>query len=163
MFGWGRSYHALGPLSTSIGARRDVVFDVIQAPYLGRAPRASRQEVEVLERGADMVLATHRTRVRGITVVTVETVRFTRPERVDFRLVRGPVAFVVERFELRDGQEGRTELSYEGRLGSDLWWLGRWWGRRVARTWTAVVASSLAKIRAAAEERAAARSRRDRR
>jgi hypothetical protein len=114
----------------------------------------------VLERGSDMVLAAHRTRVRGITVVTVETVRFTRPERVDFRLVRGPVAFVVERFELRD-REGGTELSYEGRLGSDLWLLGRWWGRRVARTWDAVVAASLEKIRTAAEQRAAARARRD--
>ncbi len=160
MFSWGRSYHRLGPLSVSIEAARELVFDVIQAPYLGRQPRASREEIEVLERGSDMVLAAHRTRVRGIAVVTVETVRFTRPERVDFRLVRGPVAFVVERFELRDRQGGGTELSYQGRLGSDMWWLGRWWGRRVARTWEAVVAGSLEKIRAAAEERAAGRSRR---
>jgi hypothetical protein len=75
-----------------------------------------------------MVLAAHRTRVRGVTVVTVETVRFTRPDRVDFRLVRGPVAFVLETFRLRELVNGRTELSYEGRLGSDLWWLGRCWG-----------------------------------
>jgi hypothetical protein len=161
VFGWGRSYHRLGPLSVSIEAGRELVFDVIQAPYLGRQPRGSREEIEVLERGSDMVLAAHRTRVRGITVVTVETVRFTPPERVDFRLVRGPVAFVLERFELREQEGGRTELVYEGRLGSDLWWLGRWWGRRVARTWDAVVAGSLDRIRAAAEERAAARARRD--
>ncbi|MGH2685740.1 MAG: SRPBCC family protein [Actinomycetota bacterium] len=145
----------------SIAAGRELVFEVIEAPYLGRQPRASREEIEVLERGTDMVLAAHRTHVRGITVVTVETVRFTRPERVDFRLVRGPVAFVVERFELHERDGGGTELSYEGRLGSDLWWLGRWWGRRVARTWDAVVAGSFEKIRAAAEERAAARARRD--
>jgi hypothetical protein len=30
----------------------------------------------------------------------VETVRFTPPERVDFRLVRGPVPHVVETFLL---------------------------------------------------------------
>lgn len=108
-----------------------------------------------------MVLAAHCTRVHRISVVTVETVRFTAPERVDFRLVRGPVAYVVERFELRKPGAAKTELSYEGELGSDLWWLGRWWGRRVARTWTAVVAASFEKIRSAAEERAAARSRRD--
>ena len=160
MFGWGRSYHRLGPLYVSIAAPRDLVFDVIRTPYFGRQPRSSREEIEVLERGSDMVLAAHRTRLHGITVVTVETVRFTAPERVDFRLVRGPVAHVVERFELRDGSEAETELSYEGELGSDLWWLGRWWGAHVARTWTAVVAASFEKIRSAAEERAAARSRR---
>jgi polyketide cyclase/dehydrase/lipid transport protein len=160
VFGWGRSFHRLGPLSVPIGAPRELVFEVIRAPYLGRQSRASREEIEVLERGSDMVLAAHRTRVRGISVVTVETVRFTSPERVDFRLVRGPVAHVVERFELHDTGKAGTELSYHGELGSDLWWLGRWWGRRVARTWTAVVASSFEKIRAAAEERAAARSRR---
>ena len=160
MFGWGRSYRPLGPLTVRIEADRELVFDVISAPYLGRQPRGVRQEIEVLERGSDMVLAAHRTRVRGVTVVTVETVRFTRPERVDFRLVRGPVAFVVERFELREREGGATELLYEGRLGSDLWWLGRWWGRRVARTWTAVVARSLEKIRAAAEQRAAAHNHR---
>lgn len=160
MFGWGRSFHRLGPLSVSIEAPRELVFEVIQAPYLGRRPRTTRDEIEVLERGSDMVLAAHRTRIRGITVVTVETVRFTAPERVDFRLVRGPVAHVVERFELRDDGKAGTQLSYEGELGSDLWWLGRWWGGRVARTWTAVVASSFRKIKAAAEERSAARSRR---
>jgi hypothetical protein len=160
MFGWGRSFHGLGPLSVSIAAPRDLVFEVIQAPYLGRQPRSSRDEIEVLERGSDMVLASHRTRVHGITVVTVETVRFTPPDRVDFRLVRGPVAHVVEQFELRETGEESTELSYEGELGSDLWWFGRWWGRRVARTWAAVVEASFEKIRAAAEERAAARSRR---
>jgi hypothetical protein len=160
LFGWGRSQHALGPLSVPIQADRELVFGVIAAPYLGRQGRTSREQIEVLERGSDMVLAAHRTPVHGITVVTVETVRFTRPERVDFRLVRGPVAFVVERFELREREDGGTDLLYEGQLGSDLWWLGRWWGRRVARTWTIVVAGSLDKIRRAAEERASARSRR---
>ena len=67
---------------------------------------------------------------------------------------------MVERFELRESGETGTELSYDGELGSDLWWLGRWWGRRVARTWTGVVEASFEKIRSAAEERAAARSRR---
>jgi hypothetical protein len=55
-----------------------------------------------------------------ITVVTVETVQFTAAKRVDFRLVRGPVAYVVERFELREREPATTALSYEGELGSDL-------------------------------------------
>jgi hypothetical protein len=50
-----------------------------------------------------MVLAAHFTPLGGrlgLVAQTVETVRFTRPERVDFRLVRGPVPHVVEAFVL---------------------------------------------------------------
>jgi len=36
----------------------------------------------------------------------VETVRFTRPGRVDFRLVRGPVPHVVEAFVLTEQPDG---------------------------------------------------------
>jgi hypothetical protein len=52
-------------------------------------------------RGSDMVLAAHRTALRGrLVATTVETVRFTRPERIDFRLTRGPVPYVLSRFAL---------------------------------------------------------------
>jgi hypothetical protein len=66
----------------------------------------------------------------------VETVRFTRPERVDFRLVRGPVPLIIEEFVLRDN-DGGTELIYNGELGTDLWDLGRLWGDAVAGPWGA--------------------------
>src|SRR5256885_16010823 len=68
---------------------------------------------------------------RGLTATTVETVRFERPERIGFRLLRGPVPHVVETFELRESGD-RTELEYQGELGTDLWRLGAWWGGRVA-------------------------------
>ncbi|MET7297981.1 hypothetical protein [Embleya sp. NPDC005575] len=57
-----------------------------------------REKVRVPERGTDMVLAAHATPVPGgrLTATTTETVRFTRPDRVGFRLVRGPVPTVVE-------------------------------------------------------------------
>ena len=84
-----------------VAAPREEVFDVIAAGYLARQPKAIAEKIRVLERGTDMVLAAHRTPVRGrLVATTVETVRFTRPERVDFRLVRGPVPYVVERFTL---------------------------------------------------------------
>jgi len=83
----------------------------------------------------------------------VETVRFERPERVHFRLVRGPVPYVVETFELHE-VEGGTELVYSGELGTDLWFAGQLWGAAVARTWEATVRSSLAGIREEAERRA---------
>ncbi len=100
--GVGRTARPLGPLTVTIGAPRETVFDVIAGPYLGRTPRALSDEIDVLERGSDMVLAAHRTAVRrlGMVATTVETVRFSRPETVDFRLVRGPVPRVVERFTL---------------------------------------------------------------
>jgi hypothetical protein len=97
----GRRTQPLGPRSIDIDAPRELVFDIIAAPYRQGQPRAFADKVHVLERGTDMVLAAHRTPVRwGLVATTVETVRFSRPERVDFRLVRGPVPHVVERFML---------------------------------------------------------------
>ncbi len=74
-------------------------FDLISAPYLGRT-----------------------TRVGPILTTTVETVRFEPPRSVYFRLVRGPVPLVLERFELQEAGGG-TMLEYTGRLGTDLWGL----------------------------------------
>lgn len=151
--GVGRRYRTLGPLTFRISAPRDVVFDIVSTPYLGRAPRAVREKVEVLERGSDFVLAAHYTHAYGLTATTVETVRFEPPERVHFRLVRGPVPHVRETFELRD-VDGGTELEYTGELGTDLWFAGQLWGAAVARTWEATVAASLESVRTEAERRA---------
>jgi hypothetical protein len=155
--GWGRSRRALGPLVVTVAAPREVVFDVIAAPYLGRTPTALAGKLRVLERAGDMVLAEHYTPVRGgLVATTVETVRFSRPERVQFRLVRGPVPSVEEEFLLRE-QDGSTTLRYQGELAADLWALGRWWGGVVGRRWDAAVAASLAGVAAEAERRAGAR------
>jgi hypothetical protein len=152
--GVGRTVRPLGPLTVSVAAPREIVFDVIAAPYLERTPRALAEEITVLERGSDMVLAAHRTPVgQGLVATTVETVRFSRPEAVDFRLVRGPVPHVVERFELRE-EDGVTQFDYRGELGVDFWAAGRWWGEQVARKWEATVRSSMERIRLEAERRA---------
>ncbi|HJR96160.1 MAG TPA: SRPBCC family protein [Gaiellaceae bacterium] len=151
--GVGRRYRPLGPISMRIAAPRDIVFEVVSTPYLGRTSRALREKVDVLERGDDLVLAAHRTRAYGLTATTVETVRFEPPERVHFRLVRGPVPHVVETLVLIE-VEDETELRYSGELGTDLWPLGRMWGAAVARKWEATVAASLEVIRAEAERRA---------
>jgi hypothetical protein len=155
--GVGRRYRPLGPLRVRIAAPREVVYDVVSSPYLGRTPRAVRSKLEVLERGRDIVLAAHFTHVYGLTATTVETVRFEPPERVHFRLVRGPVPHVVELFELRETPAG-TELEYSGELGTDLWAVGALWGAAVARTWVATVESSLASVKDESERRASRRS-----
>jgi len=153
--GIGRSVRPLGPISRHIRAPRDVVFDVIAQPYLGRTPRAMAAKLRVLERGSDMVLAEHFTPTRaGRVSTTVETVRFESPHRVNFRLVRGPVPHVTEAFELETVDDA-TELTYTGELGTDFWGLGRAWGEKVAQVWEATVETSLDSIRSEAERRAA--------
>ena len=152
--GWGRRVRPLGPLAMHIAASREDVFELLANPYVGRATRAIQEKVQVLERGTDMVLAAHRTRVsKRLTTVTVETVRLTPPERMDFRLVRGPVPHVVEYFQL--GADGvGTMVEYRGELGTDGWAIGAWWGRLVARAWESAVESSLTAVKAEAERRA---------
>ena len=153
--GVGRRYRPLGPIRLRIAAPRDVVFDVVSSPYLGRTPRALRSKLEVVERGRDLVLAAHYTQAYGLTATTLETVRFEPPERVHFRLVRGPVPHVIEQFALHEAPDG-TELEYVGELGTDLWALGQAWGAAVARTWVAAVESSLGAVKAEAERRSGA-------
>jgi hypothetical protein len=63
--------------------------------------------------------------------VTVETVRFSHPERVDFRLVRGPVPH-VETVHLCDHNAG-IRLEYRGELAADLSRLGERWAELLAR------------------------------
>ena len=152
--GIGRRLRQLGPVRFQIAAPQDVVFDVIATPYLGRTPRALQSELAVWERGSDMVLAAHFTQVKCGKTTTVETVRFHRPDRIDFRVVRAPVPHVVESF-LLDPVEGATQLTWLGELGTDFWALGSWWGGRVARQWERAVRRSLATITAEAERRAA--------
>jgi hypothetical protein len=150
--GVGRRVRSLGPRSWDTAAGREIVFDVIAGPYLGRTPRALEDKLQVWERGSDMVLAAHLTPVKCGVTTTVETVRFERPERIDFRVVRGPVPHVVESFVLETTEQG-TRLTWEGELGTDFWALGAWWGNLVARTWEKAVRSSLEAVVAEAERR----------
>ncbi|WP_460714996.1 SRPBCC family protein [Nocardioides dilutus] len=153
--GVGRRTRPLGPLVVDIAAPREVVYAAATAPYAERRPRAMAEKVQILERGDGMVLAAHRTPVGGgLVAVTVETVMFTPPERIGFRLVRGPVPYVAETFELEE-TPGGTRLTYTGELGTDLGALGQRWGDVVARSWVATVRQSLETIRAESERRSA--------
>jgi hypothetical protein len=152
--GVGRRVRPLGPLSVRMAAPRETVFDVIAGPYLARTPRAMGDEIQVLERGSDMVVAAHRSAVGwGIVATTVESVRFRAPDTVSFLLLRGPVPYVSETFTLTD-EDDATRLAYAGELGTDFGWAGERWGDLVARKWEATVAASLDRIRLEAERRA---------
>lgn len=151
----GRTIRPLGPIDARIEAPRELVFDVIAAPYLASPPSSLAEKIQVLERSEEMVLAAHRTPVRDrLVATTVETVRFERPGAVYFRLLRGPVPHVIERFELAEDGDA-TLFHYEGELGADLWAVGRWWGDLVAQRWDEAVRGSVAEITRIAEMRAA--------
>ncbi len=153
--GLGRRVRELGPVSWQIAAGREIVFDVIAGPYLGTTPRALKGHLDVWERGSDMVLAAHHTRVRSGVTTTVETVQFERPGRISFRLVRGPVPDVREAFVLEATDDGST-LTWEGELGTDFGALGALWGHVVAAAWEKAVRSSMEAVVAEAERRALA-------
>jgi hypothetical protein len=157
--GVGRRTRPLGPIHLDMAAPPETVFDVIAAPYLGKTPKAMEDKLRVLERGRDLVLAEHFTGVcGGMTTTTLETVRFVRPTHIYFRLVRGPVPYVTETFELQPSDTG-TSFTYTGEMGADFWSLGEWWTNRVAATWDGAVEASLASVKAEAERQAAVRGR----
>ena len=142
----------------AIEAPREVVYDVATAPYAARATRAMREKVTVMERGPGLVLAAHRTPVgsvlgRPLTATTTETVALEPPERIRFRLLRGPVPHVIETFQFTEVHADATLLCYDGELGTDLWSLGQRWGDLVARTWEDTVRASLGPIKPEAERR----------
>jgi hypothetical protein len=151
--GVGRRVRGLGPVTWEIAADRETVFEVIARPYLGKTPRSMSDRLDVWERGSDMVLAAHRTKVRYGVTTTVETVHFERPNRIDFRLVRGPVPHVRESFVLEGAERGST-LTWSGELGTDYGALGALWGDVVARSWDRAVRSSMTAIIGEAERRA---------
>ena len=152
--GIGRRTRPLGPLEVTIEAPRQRVYDVATAPYAVRQSRAMREKVQILERGDGMVLAAHRTPIGGrLVATTTETVTFDPPQRIGFRLLRGPVPHVVEAFDLIEVDAGVTLLRYEGVLGADLWALGQRWASVVARSWEEAVRTSMAQVKAGAERR----------
>jgi hypothetical protein len=148
----GRTLVPLGPRNWRIEAPPERVYQLIAAPYLGRTPRALAEKLEVWERGTDMALAAHFTTVGKRRVTTVETVRFELPERISFRLVRGPVPHVAETFELREAN-GATSFTWSGEIGADFWRLGGWWARRVAAAWERAVEATIDSIASQAERR----------
>ena len=157
--GWGRSLHELGPITVPIAAPRQLVFEIIAAPYLGRTPGGSG--IEVVARSDDLVVATHHTRVHFYTARTVEVIDFEPPTRVGFRHLTGPVPHALEEFTLEETTAG-TELRYSGELGIDFFLLGRIAGRYWVRPqWERVVREHLEDLEQRAVQSAARRRSRE--
>ena len=129
------------------------MFTAAAAPYAERRPRNLMEKVHTLERTDQILLAAHHTPVgKHLTAVTVETVILDPPNRLAFRLVRGPVPHVVETFTLAPTRDG-TRLTYTGELGTDLGRVGELWGSLVTRSWLAAVQTTPGVINAESERR----------
>jgi hypothetical protein len=153
--GWGRSVHPLGPIALRIAAPRDLVFEMIEAPYVGRAGGSG---IEVIAQGDRLVVAAHHTKVHFYTARTVEVVEFDPPGRVSFRHLGGPVPYAEEQFALTEA-EGGTEIEYSGEVGIDFSVLGRVAGRHWVRPqWERTVREHLEDLKARAEQRASRRA-----
>ena len=161
--GWGRSFHQLGPLELPVAAPRELVYQQLASPYLGATPRGMRHRLQVLDRGADLVVARHVSSVKllgrpAYEAATVESVGFEEPRRITFRHLRGPVPHAEEEFVL-DETDGATLLTYRGELGIDFWALGRLAGTHwVVPEWMDVVEQHLHQVKADVEARAAHRA-----
>jgi hypothetical protein len=156
--GFGRSLHQLGPITVTIRAPRELVFEIITAPYLGRA---SAPGIEVLAGSKDLVVARHHTGVHFYTAQTTEVIDFTPPARVGFRHLSGPVPHALEEFALEETDAG-TELRYSGELGIDFFILGRIAGRYWVRPqWERVVSVHVDDLKKRAEDKAAFRAARE--
>jgi hypothetical protein len=149
--GWGRSIHPLGPLRIRIEAPRELVYEILSAPYLGRSRSDS---IELLARGESVVVAAHLTKVHFYEARTVEAIELEPPGRMGFRHLTGPVPYAVEEFRLEADGEA-TELHYGGELGIDYFWLGRIAARRwVLPQWNRTVEGHLEEVKDRAEQRA---------
>lgn len=150
--GWGRSLHELGPIEVRIAAPRSLVFEIVSAPYLGRAPQGTG--IDVLARGQDLVVAAHHTRVHFYTARTVEAIELAPPGKVRFTHLSGPVPHAVEEFALEEA-DGTTEMRYSGEIGIDFFVLGRLAGRHWVRPqWERTVRDHLDDVKRRAEQRA---------
>lgn len=149
--GWGRSRHPLGLLRYEIAAPRELVYEILSAPYLGRA---RNDTIDVLAADESLVLAAHLTKVHFYEARTVEAIELEPPSRMGFRHLTGPVPEATEEFRLEACGE-TTVLEYDGELGIDFFFLGRVAGRRwVVPQWNRAVAEHLEEVKRIAEQRA---------
>jgi len=150
--GWGRSTHAVALEPLRIEAPRELVYEILSAPYLGRARSES---VEVLAGGESLVVAAHLTKVHFYEARTVEAVELAPPSKMRFRHLTGPVPEATEEFRL-EAADGATVLHYDGELGIDYFLLGRLAARHwVVPQWKRAVAAHLEEVSRIAEQRAA--------
>ena len=149
--GWGRTVRPLGPIALDIAAPPDLVFATCSQSHISGGRRGPWPASSRWSSAGRTWSSPPTTPIRrGLVATTLETVRFQRPHRIDFRLVAARP--VRGRAFPADPGSGRHSLEYGGELGADFWLVGRWWGDRVATKW-AVVRATFDTVKAEAERR----------
>lgn len=115
------------PAEAHIHADRRLAFEVLTA--FGASSSAEKANPRVLSKENGRLLVEFHSHYKSLlggekTVKTVEWVTLSPPERIDFEGVRGPLAFLRDRFSFTE--EGNcTRLRYESEFGL-RWWLLGW-------------------------------------
>ena len=140
----------LPSLSLPIDARPELVFQLIRA--VGQGPDA--KHARVVERPApDRAIVEFMTSLPLWTVRTLEEVVFIPPDRITYRLLRGPLPEVHEEFRL-EAADGGTVLRYSGTFRAHEPWPRTLVDRLVVpRLYRRAVLKTMQGIKRAAEDR----------
>ncbi len=144
------SRYRLPGLAISIAAHQDLVFQLISAVGQGSDAAHAR----VLERPSrDRAIVEFTTSVFGRHVRTEEEVQFLPPDRITYRLLRGPLPQVEEEFRLDPAKNG-VILRYSGSFVAHEPWPRTVFDRLVVPwIYRRAVWKSMQGIKQAAEER----------
>jgi hypothetical protein len=137
-------------LELAINAAPALVFQLVAA--VGQGPDAAH--ARVLERpSAERAIVEFTTKVLGREVRTLEEVGFHAPDRITYRLIKGPLPAVDEEFAVQARGEGSL-LRYHGTFVPHGPWPRAVFDRIVVpRIYRKAVWSSMMQIKEAAEAR----------
>ena len=146
----------LRPQTIRIDAPRELVFQMMSHFGRGRLPSDNSEASRVVCREGDRLVAEFRTRAGFFTYTTLEEVRLHPPERIEFRHLKGPLAYAVEEFAFRAVDERRTDLTHSGEfVWSGFPLFGRLGGLIYTRpVFERAIAAHMAQVKSAAEARA---------
>ena len=146
----------LRPQTIRIDAPRELVFQMMSHFGRGRLPGDNSEASRVVCREEDRVVVEFRTRAGFFTYTTLEEVMLYPPERIEFRHLRGPLAYAVEEFAFSAVTEKRTELTHSGEfVWSRIPFFGRLGGLIYTRpVFERAIAAHMAQVKSAAEARA---------
>ncbi len=140
--------------SVLIHAPRQLVFEMASAVG-GDLPGGPAHDSRLLEHDGNRQLVTYRVPVGRWAFELLEEVRLTPPERIEYRVVRGPLSRVTETLEFVTRDPASTLVSYTGSVGDDRPVVGPMLARLVAvSAYDRFMRRSLAALKSAAERRA---------
>ncbi len=140
-----------------IDAPRELVFQMLSAIGKGSLP-GTNDSSRVIERDGNEIIAEFLTPSGSQVYRTVERVVLYPPERITYEHLEGPLSFSEEEFAL-DETDDRCKLSYRGVIECNapflpgVGWLIAWCYARPK--YNAVIHDHMARLRSAAEARAA--------